>query len=366
MSRTILFIGLLLAATSAIGEIRLGDPIEYVDQIMGTPLSRGTVGKIEVLNYKDGTQITVKEGVVKDISVRGQIRIGNETTIPEHAKSSIALTSPVRYEAKPAFQLTPAARPSQTLTQMQAVAAAPLAATNPPPTLARTSNQPAMAAATPLKPDASLVGKVKRMVAGALLVFVAVGLMLHGLFSYCFKRICDRNNEDAGVLIWIPIAQFIPLLRVAKMPAWMLTLILVPALNYAFLVMLFAKICARQNKNPWLAATMVLPVGGLFLIPYLAFAGEKSSTTEKKAEEDEDDSDEAEANDAQDEDSTEDDFMSFDEDESEDDEGETKAKDKKREKEGDEAPMEEFETPFAEMPDPTEQDSKEERPSAAA
>jgi hypothetical protein len=48
-------------------------------------------------------------------------------------------------------------------------------------------------------------------------VFLVIGLGLYLFFCYCCKRVCEKAGHNPGVLIWIPIVQLIPLLRVAGM-----------------------------------------------------------------------------------------------------------------------------------------------------
>jgi hypothetical protein len=114
--------------------------------------------------------------------------------------------------------------------------------------------------------------KLSKGVIGAIvLVSLVVTLVFHILFSWCFKLICLKTGYDPGVLIWIPIAQCIPLLRVAKRPELMLLLMFVPLVNCVFFLIMWARICTARNQNPWLAATLLVPGVNLFLIPYLAF-----------------------------------------------------------------------------------------------
>jgi hypothetical protein len=60
-------------------------------------------------------------------------------------------------------------------------------------------------------------------------------------------------------------------LRVANMREWMLALLLIPVVNIGFIFMLWAKICIARGRSPWLAASLLVPLGGPVLIAYLAF-----------------------------------------------------------------------------------------------
>ena len=90
-----------------------------------------------------------------------------------------------------------------------------------------------------------------------LLVFA---LALYVFICYCLKRICQKCGEDPGILIWIPIAQLVPLLKIAKMDLWMIILFFIPIVNIVIGVMMWAKICTARGKSPWLVILMFIPM----------------------------------------------------------------------------------------------------------
>ena len=105
-----------------------------------------------------------------------------------------------------------------------------------------------------------------------MLVVLVVALAFYVFFCYCAKRICEKCGVTPGVLIWIPIAQLVPLLEVAKMPVWMIILFFIPIANLVVIVMMWAKICIARGKSPWLAIMLFIPVVNIAFIPYLAFS----------------------------------------------------------------------------------------------
>jgi len=116
----------------------------------------------------------------------------------------------------------------------------------------------------------SIVGAV-----GGLIVFLfilAIAMGFYVFFCYCYKRICEKTGRNPGVLIWIPIAHFIPLLEVAGMAAWMIVLLLIPIVNIVVFVIMWAKICEARGKSPWLVIMIFIPIVNLAFVPYLAFS----------------------------------------------------------------------------------------------
>jgi hypothetical protein len=108
------------------------------------------------------------------------------------------------------------------------------------------------------------------LLALALVLFFA--LAAHLLMSFCFKRICEKIGTTPGILVWIPIANLVPLLEAAKQPVWLIVLFFIPFVNIAASVFLFWKLCEARGKAGPLGLLMLVPFGNLGLILYLAFA----------------------------------------------------------------------------------------------
>jgi hypothetical protein len=280
MQRSFLITGIAIyfaVLLNVFGNVQIGDTADQVEQTMGAPASRGKVGDLETLNYKNGTKITLKNGVVTDVSVRGQITIGTVTKVigthppaPSSGKiSARELTNQVAAASAKKTQPTPAEAdgkgPASTQTKITA-------ATNPATGVANATSGKAVAGNSFTKDAGKFANGANAFVAGFLIIFAVLSLALYVFFSFCFKLICEKAGHTPGALIWIPIAQFIPLLRVAKMREWLLVLMFVPMVNCVFALMLWAKICAARNKSPWLAALLLIPLANFFLIPYLAFS----------------------------------------------------------------------------------------------
>ena len=279
MQRSFLITGLAIYFAflmNLFGEVRVGDTAEYAEQEMGAPTSRSSLGVYEVFQYKNGTKITFKDGIVTDIVVRGGIQIGTMTKVVETAKplkSALTATNSVRTNKVPVTQVA----------KTETIQTNAIAKVEPPAITNNTkATKPASVTytASPLPPIAvsGLPGNTKNfpklstaVLGGVIIVSLVLTLVFHIFFSWCFKLICLKTGYDPGVMVWIPIAQCIPLLRVAKMPELTLLLLLIPFVNCVFILIMFAKICTARTQTPWLAATLLLPGVNLFLIPYLAF-----------------------------------------------------------------------------------------------
>jgi hypothetical protein len=104
--------------------------------------------------------------------------------------------------------------------------------------------------------------------------FIALALIL-GLYvftCFCYKLICQKTGKEPGGIIWIPVVRYIPLLQIAKLPEWLVVLLLVPLVNFVVFIIMWAKVCEARGKSPWLVILFFIPIVNLVFIPYLAFA----------------------------------------------------------------------------------------------
>ena len=104
------------------------------------------------------------------------------------------------------------------------------------------------------------------------LVGLVIGIGVYAFFCFCLKRIVEKAGGEPGILIWIPIAQYIPLLNVVGWETWKLVLFLIPLVNIVMVVLLFIEILKKLNKPPALVVMLFIPCVNFFFLPYLAFA----------------------------------------------------------------------------------------------
>jgi len=110
---------------------------------------------------------------------------------------------------------------------------------------------------------------------GSLLAVAVVlfGILVgHLIMSFFFKRICEKCGHEPGVLIWIPIANLVPLLHVTKLPMWMIVPLIIPLIQVVAFIVLFWKLCEARGKAGPLALLLLIPgIGTLVLLVLLAF-----------------------------------------------------------------------------------------------
>jgi hypothetical protein len=89
-------------------------------------------------------------------------------------------------------------------------------------------------------------------------------LRLHGPGAH------DYRHED-GWLAWIPIANIILMLNIAKKPIWWIILFLVPLVNIVMIVLIWMGIAEARNKPSWWGILIIIPIVNLIVPGYLAW-----------------------------------------------------------------------------------------------
>ena len=90
------------------------------------------------------------------------------------------------------------------------------------------------------------------LVFGLVFAVLVLAAGLYIFYSYCMKLICQKAGHEPGVLIWIPLVQLVPLLKVAGFPVWFIILFFVPLVNFIIGIVMWVKICQARGKSGWL------------------------------------------------------------------------------------------------------------------
>ena len=278
-------------------EVSRGQSRDEVIIGLGNADSSSIIGSTEILRYKRGITVTLENGKGVEIVRKGEISGLKYATVSiKPATDSVAAVPAPAAITRPSAPATPPKLPAHAYSASTAVSnPSPVAvvenSTRAPAPVQHSSAAPTRVVAS--KPSASpkpavasfstprnLAG-IRAMFAGIMLGLMVFCRGVYVFFSYCCKRICEKAGEDPGIMIWIPIAQYIPLLRVAQMPPLLVLLFLVPVVNVVLIVVLWAKICSALGKSPWLVILLFVPILNLALLCYLAFSGGDKEADDK-------------------------------------------------------------------------------------
>ena len=87
------------------------------------------------------------------------------------------------------------------------------------------------------------------------LAFLGVLLAFHLFYSYCCLLICRKTGNPGGFWVWVPLFQFLPLLRAAGMSRWWFLACFVPLLNLVPAILWPLKIATARGKSVWIGCS---------------------------------------------------------------------------------------------------------------
>ena len=100
-------------------------------------------------------------------------------------------------------------------------------------------------------------------------IFIAVIYVYHAL---ALQTIANKTNTENAWLAWIPIANIILMLNVARKPIWWILLCLIPLVNLVILIIVWMGIAEARNKPNWWGILLLVPVVNIIVPGYLAWA----------------------------------------------------------------------------------------------
>lgn len=117
-------------------------------------------------------------------------------------------------------------------------------------------------------------------VAGVMfLVIFLIAIACYVYTAICLMKIAKKTSTENAWLAWIPIANLVLMLQIARRPIWWIVLAIIPFVNLVWIVLgviVWMDICERLGKDRWLGILSIVPIANLVLPGYLAFS---SSTT---------------------------------------------------------------------------------------
>ena len=101
------------------------------------------------------------------------------------------------------------------------------------------------------------------------LVCMAVGYVY---ISLALQTIAQKTNTANGWLAWIPIANIILMLTIAKKPIWWIILFFIPLVNLIMTIIVWMGIAEARSKPSWWGILLIIPVVNLIVPGYLAWS----------------------------------------------------------------------------------------------
>lgn len=108
---------------------------------------------------------------------------------------------------------------------------------------------------------------------GMFIVFVLMCVAAAYVYvSLALQTIAQKTNTANAWLAWIPIANIILMLNIAKKPIWWIILFLIPIVNIIIAILVWMGIAEARGKPNWWGILTIVPVVNLIVPGYLAWS----------------------------------------------------------------------------------------------
>ncbi len=107
---------------------------------------------------------------------------------------------------------------------------------------------------------------------GFMMFFLVFALAMYVYVALALSTIAQKTNTENGWLAWIPIANIILMLNIARKPIWWIVLCLIPLVNIVIFIIMWMGIAEARNKPSWWGVLMIVPVVSIIVTGYLAWS----------------------------------------------------------------------------------------------
>ena len=97
-------------------------------------------------------------------------------------------------------------------------------------------------------------------------------LAIYVYMALALQTIAQKTNTENGWFAWIPIANIILMLTIAKKPIWWIVLFLIPLVSIVMFILVWMGIAEARNKPNWWGVMVIVPVMNLIMPGYLAWS----------------------------------------------------------------------------------------------
>jgi hypothetical protein len=108
--------------------------------------------------------------------------------------------------------------------------------------------------------------------AGLIMVFLVFAAACYVYMALALQTIANKTKTENSWLAWIPIANIVLMLNVAKKPIWWIVLFFIPVVNIIFIIIVWMAMAEARGKPSWWGILMIVPVVNLITPGVLAWA----------------------------------------------------------------------------------------------
>jgi Family of unknown function (DUF5684) len=110
------------------------------------------------------------------------------------------------------------------------------------------------------------------MAGGMLMIVLLCGVAAYIYMALALQTIAVKTNTANPWLAWVPIANAILMLQVAKKPLWWIILFAIPIVNIVIVIMVWMAVAEARQKPNWWGILAIVPVVNMVVPGYLAWS----------------------------------------------------------------------------------------------
>lgn len=121
--------------------------------------------------------------------------------------------------------------------------------------------------------DSDSNGALPALFAGGMLLFILIfAAAIYIYMALALSTIATKTGTENSWLAWIPIANIVLMLNIAKKPIWWLILFFIPIVSIVMAIIVWMGIAEARNKPNWWGILLIVPFVGIIVPGYLAWA----------------------------------------------------------------------------------------------
>jgi hypothetical protein len=110
------------------------------------------------------------------------------------------------------------------------------------------------------------------MLGGFMFIFLIFFVVFYVYFALALQTIAQKTDTENAWLAWIPIAQFVLMLNIAKKPIWWIILFFIPLVSLVMAIIVWMGIAEERGKPNWWGILWIVPGVNLIVPGYLAWS----------------------------------------------------------------------------------------------
>jgi hypothetical protein len=110
------------------------------------------------------------------------------------------------------------------------------------------------------------------MASGIIMIALLCGVAVYIYMALALQTIAVKTNTPNPWLAWVPIANAILMLQIAKKPLWWIILFAIPLVNIVIVIMVWMAVAEARQKPNWWGVLAIIPVVNMVVPGYLAWS----------------------------------------------------------------------------------------------